>query len=280
MHGDGLGARPVDVSVDPASSRPAVLSKIAPAAIWDPVTGTALDPVTGLTFSPYTIEASGPALEPEVAVETPAEHDARVAKDKLFADLLVGAMARLGATKPPSSEAAPPPDAEHPREERPKEEPSKEEAAPPSPSTDAFDAVRYNLAGLNAYRALHSLAALSLDDKLSEFALEGSKETLATHKPHTHFIREISSSLGKKSLTGFSSMGAENQGDQNGMALYDADPIINTKKQIDLALKMMHDEGPGGGHYDTMLNPKLRRVGIGLFNDPWSRLYMTNDFSD
>jgi hypothetical protein len=44
-------------------------------------------------------------------------------------------------------------------------------------------------------------------------------------------------------------------------------------------LKMMMDEGPGGGHYDNMMNPRFRRVGIGLF-DSGGKLYMTNDFSD
>jgi uncharacterized protein YkwD len=40
----------------------------------------------------------------------------------------------------------------------------------------------------------------------------------------------------------------------------------------------MIDEGPGGGHHDNMLNPKFRRVGIGLVIDG-NELYLTNDFS-
>jgi len=41
----------------------------------------------------------------------------------------------------------------------------------------------------------------------------------------------------------------------------------------------MMDEGPGGGHYDNMMNPRFRRIGIGLVY-AGGRLYMTNDFSD
>ncbi len=51
------------------------------------------------------------------------------------------------------------------------------------------------------------------------------------------------------------------------------------KKQIDIMLKLMFDEGPGGGHYENMMNTKYRRVGIGLYL-PGGTLYMTNDFSD
>ena len=41
----------------------------------------------------------------------------------------------------------------------------------------------------------------------------------------------------------------------------------------------MWREGPGGGHYDAMANPRLKRVGIGLVVTPDGRLYLTNDFS-
>jgi len=41
----------------------------------------------------------------------------------------------------------------------------------------------------------------------------------------------------------------------------------------------MWAEGPGGGHYDNMMNPRYRRVGIGLYQAA-GRFYLTNDFSD
>ena len=44
-------------------------------------------------------------------------------------------------------------------------------------------------------------------------------------------------------------------------------------------LQLMMDEGPGGGHYDNIMNGRLRRIGIGLVY-AGGKLYLTNDFSD
>jgi hypothetical protein len=57
------------------------------------------------------------------------------------------------------------------------------------------------------------------------------------------------------------------------------DAVTNGKKQVALLLKIMMDEGPGGGHHDNILSPKYRRVGIGLVY-VGDRFYLTNDFSD
>ena len=78
---------------------------------------------------------------------------------------------------------------------------------------------------------------------------------------------------------GFGSRSAENQGDPGGVPSMDGDPVKNGKKQIDILLKIMFDEGPGGGHYDNMMNARFRRVGIGL-HYAGGKLYLTNDFSD
>ncbi len=73
---------------------------------------------------------------------------------------------------------------------------------------------------------------------------------------------------------------AENQGDWNGIPVLDnGGALANGKKQIDLMMKMMIDEGPGGGHHDNMLNAKMKRVGIGLVY-VGGKLYLTNDFSN
>ena len=58
-----------------------------------------------------------------------------------------------------------------------------------------------------------------------------------------------------------------------------ADPRRNGPKQVDIMLKLMMDEGPGGGHYDNIMSAKLRRIGVGLVYVN-ARFYMTNDFSD
>ncbi len=58
-----------------------------------------------------------------------------------------------------------------------------------------------------------------------------------------------------------------------------SDRVTSGKQQIATMLKLMFDEGPGGGHHDNMLNPKYRRVGIGVY-EPGGTLFLTNDFSD
>lgn len=151
------------------------------------------------------------------------------------------------------------------------------EAPPPPPRpADPYPAdprVRYNVERINAYRAQKGLAPVLYDAKISAFARAGSERLARDHAPHAHFAAHA------KGAPGFGSRSAENQGDPAGVPAMDRDPVASGKKQIDVMLKLMMDEGPGGGHYDNMMNPRFRRVGIGLV-DVGGRLYMTNDFSD
>jgi uncharacterized protein YkwD len=151
------------------------------------------------------------------------------------------------------------------------------EAPPPPPRPadpmpgDAL--VKYNLDLLNSYRAKAGRAPLLYDAKISAFALAGSKQLARDHSPHAHFAAE------QEGAPGFGTHSAENQGDPSGVPPMDSDAIASGKKQIAALLKLMMDEGPGGGHYENMLSAKYRRVGIGLYS-PGGRLFLTNDFSD
>jgi hypothetical protein len=150
--------------------------------------------------------------------------------------------------------------------------------APPPPPRPAdpwpSDArVRYNVERINAYRAQKGLEPLLYDAKISSFARAGSERLAHDHVPHANFAANA------KGAPGFGSRSAENQGDPHGVPSMDANASVSGKKQIDIMLKLMMDEGPGGGHYDNMMNPRFRRVGIGLV-DVGGRLYMTNDLSD
>jgi uncharacterized protein YkwD len=150
--------------------------------------------------------------------------------------------------------------------------------APPPPArpADAYPAdpkVRYNVERINAYRAKGGLSPLLYDAKISAFARAGSERLAQDHVPHANFAAHA------QGAPGFGSKGAENQGDPAGVPAMDADALRSGKKQIDVMLDLMMGEGPGGGHYDNMMNPSFRRVGIGLVY-AGGRLYMTNDFSD
>jgi hypothetical protein len=146
--------------------------------------------------------------------------------------------------------------------------------APPPPPRPAdpipADAlVRYNLARLNLYRAHAKLQPLLYDAKISAFAEEGSRELSRDHVPHAHFEAHV------QKAPGFGSHSAENQGDPNGVP----PQVGNGKAQIEAMLQMMMAEGPGGGHHDNIVNPRYRRVGIGIVL-VGGALYLTNDFSD
>jgi uncharacterized protein YkwD len=158
--------------------------------------------------------------------------------------------------------------------------------APPDRPADAYPSdplVKYNVDQINMYRKKHGRAPVKYDAVISAFAITGSKQLAKDHTAHAHFNANIKGQLGSadamKGKSGFGSHGAENQGDWNGVPKLDENKLENGKKQIDIMLKLMMDEGPGGGHYENMLNPKFKRVGIGLVYVA-DKLYLTNDFSD
>ena len=156
----------------------------------------------------------------------------------------------------------------------------KVEAPPPPPRPEdpypGDPLVKYNVEQINKYRSTKGLGPVLFDSKITAFATRGSQQLSKDHTPHAHFA---ANATGSTPPPGFGSRSAENQGDPSGVPSMDADAVKNGKKQIDIMLKMMMDEGPGGGHYDNMMNPKFRRVGIGLVY-AGGKLYMTNDFSD
>ncbi|MBX3197574.1 MAG: CAP domain-containing protein [Labilithrix sp.] len=149
-------------------------------------------------------------------------------------------------------------------------------APPPARPADPFPSdplVKYNVDRVNAYRAGKGLPPLLYDAKISAFARRGSEQLARDHVAHAHFAANA------QGAPGFGSRAAENQGDPRGVPALDGEPRKNGQKQIDVMLKLMMDEGPGGGHYDNMMNARFRRIGIGLFY-AGGKLYMTNDFSD
>ena len=148
------------------------------------------------------------------------------------------------------------------------------EPPPPRPA-DAYPndpIVRYNVEQVNSYRARGGLPPVLYDARLSAFAVVGSQRLSRDHVAHANFAENAQNQH-------FGSRSAENQGDPRGVPALDADPWRNATKQVDIMLKLMMDEGPGGGHYDNIMNPKMRRIGIGNIY-AGGRFYLTNDFSD
>ena len=158
--------------------------------------------------------------------------------------------------------------------------------APPDRPADPLPSdalVAWNLDLLNGYRKKHGVAPVLYDAKISAFALAASQQLKKDHTAHAYFKANVKGALGDpaamKGGSGFGSKAAENQGDWDGIPELDPDPKKNGKAQVETTLKLMMDEGPGGGHHDNMLNPAFKRVGIGFVRDG-VKLYMTNDFSN
>ena len=134
---------------------------------------------------------------------------------------------------------------------------------------------QYNLDRINALRRSAGLPPLVLDAQLTAFAREGTAELMRDHVPHAHFAH-AGNSLWTR---GFVGNAAENQGADTGWPRAADDRARNEQQQIDQILASMMREGPGGGHHDNILDPRAKRLGVGLAEDSEGKLYLTNDFS-
>ena len=131
----------------------------------------------------------------------------------------------------------------------------------------AQEIIAFILTSLNNYRAQNQREPLVLDQKLSAFAQEATQEFVTTGTAHGRFARLA----GQLTQYGFCNAAAENQG--WGYAPDDPEPTIRA------ILQGMMDEGPGGGHYENILNANHKRVGIGFLRNE-DQIYLTNDFSN
>jgi uncharacterized protein YkwD len=131
---------------------------------------------------------------------------------------------------------------------------------------DAPATTRYCLDAVNALRAKMDRKPLALDATLSSFALDGNQPYSDGGEPHAHFQAEAHGALQSGIICG---TGGENQGVATGASVEAA---------IDRILQAMWAEGPGGGHYDAIINPDYALIGISILvkND---HVYLTNDFS-
>lgn len=139
------------------------------------------------------------------------------------------------------------------------------------------DFLAYNLQVINQYRAQKGVAPLALDAQLNLFAEASADDETISHVAHKYF--NAAKTAGTLFKSGFYGSAAENQGDAFGWSALSTDPTENTLLQIDATLQSMFDEGPGGGHYDTMMAAKYTRLGVGLVT-MGGELYLANEFSE
>lgn len=151
----------------------------------------------------------------------------------------------------------------------------------PGSNVDA-SSFAHNLQELNAERMARGLPLFTRDASLDAFAQNSTLQLMQDHIPHGYF----QSNNPACSAPGFNTMCAENQGDPNG---WTPGPVNTAITQIIDA--MMNEEflpdpcpcppaADTRGHYKTIVNPSLTRVGIGLQVDGSGQLYLTNVFSN
>ena len=151
-----------------------------------------------------------------------------------------------GAPTPPSDTGPPPP-------------PPVVDAGPPPATSDLAHCVDV----INSYRAKVGAKPYARSAALEAFAAEGAKEDSVSGSPHGHFM----------STSGGGVAWAENE-----IPGWPADGSGGVRGVIDDGLKMMWDEGPGGGHHDNMASGEYTEAGCGLFVTADKQVWVVQDF--
>lgn len=113
---------------------------------------------------------------------------------------------------------------------------------------------------INRYRATLKLPPLSRSIAIEEYAAQGAQYDAGTGVSHSHF----------KAAPNYNLCNRENECPNW--------PLDRTtiKSVIDRCLKMMWDEGPGGGHYENMRLAKYS-VGCGVFITNENKIWIIQD---
>ena len=141
-------------------------------------------------------------------------------------------------------------------------------APPPSPDDGgapppAADDLQHCVDVINSYRAKLGRTPYKRSSALEAFAAEGAKEDSKSGSPHGHFM----------ATSGGGIAWAENE--IPGWSLADSGSV---RAVLDDGLKMMWDEGPGGGHYENMSSRSYKEVGCGIYVTPSKDVWIVQDF--
>jgi len=117
---------------------------------------------------------------------------------------------------------------------------------------------------VNDYRAQHGRSTLARSAALEDCAGAGAQEDSVSGTPHGHF----SSTSGC-----YGAARAENE--IPGWSMGWAGSVMNTITQ---GTASMMDEGPGGGHYENILNSGHTFVGCGVFVTANNEVWIVQDF--
>jgi uncharacterized protein YkwD len=125
----------------------------------------------------------------------------------------------------------------------------------------------------NRYRATVGSAPLVSSATLDDFAATGAKYDYDAMSAHKHFgdsqgIPGGASAAGENEIPGWGGWSIKSQGSVHEVLVG--------------GLQSMWDEGPGGGHYENMKNPKYTKFGCGIYVAPNAEqdVTVTMDFTN
>ena len=125
-------------------------------------------------------------------------------------------------------------------------------AAPGAPSNDA---AQHCVDEINRYRATKALPALARWTEAEPCAVTQSRDDSQSGKAHGTF-------------------GRCQEHAQNACPRWPGRP----GEVLDGCLRMMWNEGPGGGHYENMIDRRVTRVACGNYEMPGGRIWSVQDF--
>ncbi len=151
----------------------------------------------------------------------------------------------------------PPPQPPPPPPAQPGPTPTQPPPFPAPPSSDPFANARQSCVDrINAYRARSRLPALARDGASEPCADEESRLDARSNRAHGSFGK-----CGERA--------------QNACPNY---PGASVEDVLTKCLQQMFEEGPGGGHYDNMMNQKYTRAFCGFESMAGGRIWTVQNF--
>lgn len=125
--------------------------------------------------------------------------------------------------------------------------------APPAAPAQRDDDLAFCVAETNRYRARHGKPSLRRSAELEAYAATGARYDTAARTPHKHFNDTNGGKLAY----------AENQClSFHGWSLrFGGGSVRGT---LIKCLRSFYDEGPGGGHYESMMSDEYRTLGCAV----------------
>lgn len=141
--------------------------------------------------------------------------------------------------------------------------PASDSGAPSPGAPTAGGDLQHCVDVINSHRAKVGAAPLARSSALETYAAAGAASDSQTNQPHGHFMATAGGGVAF----------AENE--IPGWPLSSYMTVTNV---IDRGTLLMWNEGPGGGHYENLVNRSFTQVGCGIHTTATGAVWLTQDF--